>query len=429
MSAGLRVALVVPHHDGRSPREYAAEELRRQCHAGQIDLVVFGECFFNEVALVDVVSRVGVMADELRTPVLGGMWTTEQHIAAGFVNPRPTAGDTEQHLYLKHFSTPNEPYTLPQYGDAVDPMFRPISFRGRKLGVSICHDMFFGLLSHQFHAGGATALFNLTGENVQPTKWRCVGRGRSVEIGGAFFCTMDHKEGRTGSGFAFGYDDGVALRPIASHAMQDGTGGFHVFDWRAERPQVAAIFDHPYSPKRYTDITLGFGGRGRPDLAITVGGDSVVVEGSGTCIASNAWLGFDVRGSSVGVLTAPVEALWDPTMLYRRMPERQRFRHHIVVYHGAETPPSPERCQALAALRAVEHRVAVAVVAGDLREVMKTDNYKKVQRFREHDGVFGLDPRNLGGTWTTWRSAMSEESFPRYLSLRDAPRASLQPRC
>jgi hypothetical protein len=344
------------------------------------------------------------------------MWTSEQFIAAGFVNPKPTGDETRTHLYVKHSSAPIEAYDTPGYGGASDPMFRPIQLRAFRIGVNICHDMFFGLLSHRFQAAGANALIDLTGENVQPSKWRCVGRGRSVEVGGHFLCTMDHKEGRAGRGLAFGYNDGVELRPLESYARPDGTGGFHVYSCAAAGPTEPAVFARSYSPKRYTDITLGLASS-QGDIRIHVEGECATLDGPRTGKTSNGWEGFDIRGRSLGVLAAPVATLWDPTMLYRRIPEHGAFDCHVVVYHAPSTPTEAERCQMLAALRAVEHRVAVVIIAGRLREVLQTDNYKKVQRMQEHDGVFGLTARNLGGTWTSGRNAIYERNFASYLKL------------
>jgi hypothetical protein len=50
-------------------------------------------------------------------------------------------------------------------------------------------------------------------------------------------------------------------------------------------------------------------------------------------------------------------------------------------------------------------------MAGDRREVLKTDRYKKIQRFVERNGIFGLNREFLGGTWST-AGADSSKGIP-----------------
>ena len=72
---------------------------------------------------------------------------------------------------------------------------------------------------------------------------------------------------------------------------------------------------------------------------------------------------------------------------------------------------------ATARLRAIEHRVAVVIFAGEMREVIKTDNYKHIQRIKPKKNIFGLNARNLGGTHSACKSGIPEELIGRYLEL------------
>ena len=72
--------------------------------------------------------------------------------------------------------------------------------------------------------------------------------------------------------------------------------------------------------------------------------------------------------------------------------------------------------------RAIEHRIGVLVLAGRMREAVKTNRYKNIQRFRATNAIFGWNARFLGGTWSTASAAghlgITEKAFPRYLALR-----------
>ena len=96
------------------------------------------------------------------------------------------------------------------------------------------------------------------------------------------------------------------------------------------------------------------------------------------------------------------------------------FDHHIILYYAIDAPAMLGSVLSLMKLRAIEHRAAVALLAGSCREVVKTTNYKDIQRFSESGGVFGLDGESLGGTWSTARGTdlgIPRRWFPSYLSL------------
>ena len=55
--------------------------------------------------------------------------------------------------------------------------------------------------------------------------------------------------------------------------------------------------------------------------------------------------------------------------------------------------------------------------ARPLRDVMKTDNYKHIQRRRPQGGWYGLDLRNLGGTRVATHAGIPDRWFQQYLAL------------
>lgn len=414
----LKVALVVP--DNRSPGVgggYRKAELVRRCHFGEIDLVVHDECFLHG-PLERAHDVTGGWAAELRVPVLSGYYSDEGFITACYANPRPKRGETGQHLYFKHSSANKLPYERDSYQGREDPMFDPISLGGHRIGVMVCHDMFFGLITARYLEKGVSALFDLTAGNVQLKKWRMVMAARSMELEGPALCTMAlMNDDLHGKAAAIAYDNGCAMQPAITRTSEDGTGGFEIYELAppGSRQTTSVSFDQSFSSKVYDEILISLGGSDDADAVIE--GERPLMRFKRPTEPHGPWRGFETSAGPCGILLLPTDALWDPRVLYAQRPKPGAFAHHLVVYHSPQTPEEVDRVLAMAAMRAIEHRIAACVMAGTMREVLKTDNYKKIQRLRERNGIFGLPGRNLGGTATTWSHAIPQKMFGRYLEL------------
>jgi len=422
----LRIALVVPVYGLKgADGEHKKELLKEKCHSGQIDLIVYPEYFGGRYTFNNAVDNIRTYAEEFKTPVLSGCSILgevidKNFIAAVYVNPDPMPGETDNHLYLKHSSADRLAYQWPGYAGNDDPMFKPVKLGGFKFGVMICHDQFFGLVTARCADLGAQGLFDLTGDNVQLKKWTDVIQGRSIEINGPFFCTMASnlttlKPKSKAKAKAMAYDNGVELMPM-SYARPDGTGGFHIFEWTTERPGGPIIVHQGYSPKKYNDIRLSLGRDRNCDISIHYADGKLTLSGRKPLQKVGKWHGFEVSGRA-GVLSLPVEDIYRTRKLYKLRPPSGSFAHHIVVYHKQKTPVDQDRILAMAKLRAIEHRVAVVILAGDMREVIKTDRYKHIQRIQAQNNIFGLNASNMGGTYSTYRSAIPPELFDNYLEL------------
>ncbi len=417
----LRIALVVPIYGLKgADGEHKAALLKKMCLSGEIDLVVYPEYFEGDYPLDTVVDRIRPYAEKMKTPVLSGCFTTEGYITAVYVNPRPARGETRTHLYLKHSSADRLAYHWPGYAGNDDTMFKPINLGGFKFGVMVCHDQYFGLVTARCTDLGAQGLFDLTGDNVQLKKWTDVIQGRSIEIQGPFFCTMalnleTLQERSKAKAKAIGYNNGVELVP-KSYARPDGTGGFHIFEWTTERPEGPVRVHQGFSPKKYDDIRLSLGRDGNCDISIHYADGKLTLSGRKPLQKVGKWHGFEVAGRT-GVLSLPVEDIYQTRKLYKLRPPSGSFTHHIVVYNEQNTPVDQDRILAMAKLRAIEHRVAVGILAGDMREVIKTDRHKHIQRIRAMNNVFGLNASQMGGTYSTYRNAIPQELFDKYLEL------------
>lgn len=411
MSQSLRMALVVPdvHYAWDDERQFRIRELKEHIGAGDVDLVVFPEAY-EYATRGEAQARADAWANEMSIPVLVGVSLHEGYELAAYRNPWPRRGETAAHLYVKHSTSPRLAFEWPNYGGACDAMFEPISLLGSKLGVQICHDMFFGLIGARLRARGATTLVDLTGGGVNLSKWNNVIQARSIELGGPFFCTMARRPGDGGAAVAIGYTRGRPMRPVLDKTRDDGAGGFAVFEIGDSGYEGDdAFLKQSFSDKIYEDILVGFGlnPSSSVDVAVTVAGGRLVASGPRPIASVPGWQGFLTSKGKLGVLLLPLGSLTDGLAIHRAEPPAGTFDHHLVVYGDGRSGANPSEVIALLRLRAIEHRVAAAALTPNLCELIKTNRYKNIQRMKSVDGRFGLDGHFLGGSSSGARDGTS----------------------
>jgi predicted amidohydrolase len=422
-SSSLRVALVVP--DYRFPwnddRQFQIESLRAQCRGGEIELAVFPEGYAEGGSADDVES----LAEDLGVAVLVGLTHKDGFQLAAYRNPRAAPGETVTHLYVKHSTAERLAYDWPGYAGPSDPMFDPVVLHGQRIGVLICHDMFFGLPAQLERARGATMFVDISGGDVNEAKWTNVVRGRSVELGVPFLCTMARR-GDAGKALALAYKGLHRYIPHHDSTGVASRGGFAVIAIGAGTLAPAEVDQQAYTDKVYADITIALATDADADVSIALSNGTIgVVSNRLPCRRRNGWTEVTSRAGRIGVLPVAIAQIDDGTLLHRRDLGADAFDHQIIVYAGERSKRSALELLALAKLRAIEHRVAVVLLTDAIREVIKTNRYKNIQRFVEHGGVFGLNAEFLGGLWSTASAkptmGVPRDQFAKYRALLLAP--------
>lgn len=261
----------------------------------------------------------------------------------------------------------------------------------------LCHDMFFGLVGARWCAAGADALVDLTGSNVNLAKWTNVIAARSLEFDMPFLCTIGHWAFQdSGSADAIGFRSGRPLRPLRSiDTAHDGR--VVIFDLAGEQDRSAWDgASQAFTDKRYRTIRVALGATTASAHA-HVGIDRRI-KGHVDAKASG-WHRFKIGNAIVGVLALPLSALRDSLAIHRAEPTPTPFDHHVVVFAGSDIDLDLSDALSLAKLRAIEHRMAIGVLSPTIREMIKTNRYKNIQRFQHDDGVFGLDAMFMAGTY------------------------------
>lgn len=145
------------------------------------------------------------------------------------------------------------------------------------------------------------------------------------------------------------------------------------------------------------------------------------------------WVPHTVRVKTVGLLSLPLATLRDPLCIHQYEEKKPSFDAHVVAFTSDADDLSKDEAMVLARLRAIEHRVAVVVCSPNIRLVLKSNRYKLIQCFGEHEGVFGSNLEFLGGTYESTGNTKGEGIPRRYharyreLLARHRPRRASMP--
>jgi predicted amidohydrolase len=368
------------------------------------DLIVFPESYV-ECKFDCAASEVRKLSEKIGFAVLSGVHTEEGYELAVFCNPRPRTEETTEHLYIKHSSATRLAYEWPKYRGRDDRMFDPILFHGRKIGVMLCHDMFFPLIGNTLAKHGAEILVDLTGGNVNFQKWNNIVQARSLEIQGAFLCTMGYNPKGNGRSSCIAYENGRKvpfLIQSAGKTLESFEGpeppGFAVVAIPCDHT-IPEQKEQSFSNMIYTDITISFNKDREADLEIIKTNDEIRVSNHGKILHPDAdhWVKTKKGNKIIGLFILPLKDLSDGTSILKKKPQSP-IDFYFVLYCGEKLPlRTNSDLITFAKLRAIENRVGILILTDERREALKTTKYKNIQRFKEKNGVFGFNEECLGG--------------------------------
>jgi predicted amidohydrolase len=391
-TAQLRIVLCVPKKQSDTKRVKWEKDVKDFAKENGANLIVFPEGYIK-CKFDDAVSKVKARSEEMGMAILTGVETEEGYQLSVFYNPNPENGETKEHIYIKHSSADKLAYEWPKYKGKDDAMFDPIIFRGRKIGVMICHDMFFPLITHTLVDHGAEVLVDLTGGNVNSRKWNNIIKARSIEIGGTFLCTMGYEPNENGKSFCVVYENGKCV-------LKEERPGFYL----ATIPSDSTFNDEgeeeqSFSSKKYSDITISFNKYKKADLKIIKTDNSLRISSRGKELRQDreGWRKVKKGNEIIGLLVLHIEEITNRILILEKRP-KSNVDYCFVLYHG-DSPISLSDSDliAFAKLRAIESRVVVLILSGKLQEVLKTTKYKNIQRFKDKNGVIGFNKESLGG--------------------------------
>jgi predicted amidohydrolase len=428
----LKILLVSPNHDAKNDTEnfwskiFAGFELASEHKA---DLIVFPESTYYLIEdetelelelLIDLSTRIPI-------PFIIGVCVSRNYSEwFYYYNPNAAPHETKSKLYCKHCSAGELAFEIENYAQQQQAFFSPILLKGYKIQVNICQDIYFPLVTERMERNGMDLLINLTGSNVNLSKWQNVVRGRSLETGKIVLCTMGYLSERHGTAAIFGFQNGEKLKFLEEEAYVATDDDKYQFQFvNIHNLQIDEDFQSRRSvleSNKYNDFYIGFNAE-KPiqgfDLFLREQ-KLFCRDGIRTiCLSDSETWQSDSKTKSVKILSFAYQNLFDRTKLQKSALWTQEEAHYCVVYYSTETVNIDETL-ALMKLRAIENRITAICYAPNCKVVIKTNKYKNIQFFEsEEGGIVGIDLRQMAGLPSVFGKKMGIPShlFQKYLNL------------
>ena len=210
-AASVRVALVFPTvrsastqgipPTGSGAQDPAVPSFDAFC-GEEVDFVLFPEAYFSPSDSARVAS-LSELACELNAPVLVGAADPDNTGRTWQTLIRFSPGQSPHLVYTKHSTAGAVAFELADWNPHVNlPTFELGDLR---VGATICHDHYLGLLPRHLAACGAHVWVNPSYDNVRDIKWSSILRLRAVENRIFSLCTLHHDVRRRTSTHPFGF--------------------------------------------------------------------------------------------------------------------------------------------------------------------------------------------------------------------------------
>jgi hypothetical protein len=387
-----------------------------------VGLIVFPEEYCHANNLKDAVEVIKEW--EYNIPVLSGFSVdTNRGEWAVYYNPSPNKGDTKIKYYCKHSSAGELAFDLPDYQKIQKDLFSPILLNGLQIQVNICHDIFFPLITEKLKKSGMDVLINLTGGNVQLSKWHNVFQGRSLEMDTPVFCTMNYFSwNESGNSEAFGFYKGQKLLPNKkAGSIENGEAEFVMFSLPELKSDQSFVPISNLSKNVYKDFRIGLDTLTSCNISLIVRKEVLVCVDTKNKKETNLFKDWYLnRSEKIGIFGLNYHDLYLRSKLFE-IEYPKGIENYFIVYYSKEKVDI-EKTISLLKLRAIETRIGAICLAPNFKALIKTNNYKNIQLFTPVNDVIGTNLQNLGGVNSVFTKGRNNEGIPervkdQYLSL------------
>ena len=430
-STRVRVALVFPAVNSVSsqgvppsgsgaqdPKVPTAEEFRGE----EVDFVLFPEAYVSP-SDSDRVASLSALASDLNVPMLVGAAETDGAGRTWQTLFRFSPEESPQRVYTKHSTAEAVAFELPDWDPHVN--LQTFELGHLRVGATICHDHYLGLLPRHVAAGGARVWVNPSYDNVSDVKWSSILRLRAVENRVFALCTL-HDVGKRTSTHPFGFSpNGGELyarqagrhhsRPLSACREPDSVYVVDLDMRRAGQPLDWAQLPETTKPPRPH--------LGNPQLQRLV--RLAAPDGKPSVWSTTGWQNIDVSmpiETDHGLLYVGLVAdddILDAAACFRVLDEAAAVAASPVVWnHWHRLASRPAQVAPLMMGRAIE--CCAPVVLSDPRgvcEVVELSNRSKVpvRRALHQNGEGAVDLRFAWGLHNAFNKIVTDRVRPRHL--------------
>lgn len=421
----LRVCMYLQTEDEQEEEPF--EKAMRIVKANKVDILVFPEfcyvpfladvCFPNILSERDYhsfVEKAERLSRELGCALIVNSEDIKGHIYSIYVNAGAKKNETKHALYIKHTMTGCSAFEAENYPEVIESLFRPIAFKGYKIGMSICYDCNHSLFGRIYGLQGVDLILNSTGGDVVYSKWYRYNKARAIENHCFNLVTMG---GYSEHNYVYGFNRlGGVMEPVCLNRQADDAeipAGLFLFDLEKDDAHMTAEEVQLATENKYQAFKAPATSVHRLLQSAKKLSQGLYVRAHEDCNLVIAILEGDDILKAEKVLP----------LLYSEVLKPIPNKRYILVSHYEHLDEDKFRNQLSTVLkvRAMENFCAVILYSDTINVCYQTGKAKNPQELKAVRGMYGIDLGRISGPEAIWRNkegckAAWRENFERLIA-------------
>ena len=386
------------------------EKAMRVVKANKVDILVFPEfcyvpfladvCFSNILSERDYhsfVEKAERLSRELGCALIVNSEDIKGHIYSIYVNAGAKKNETRHALYIKHTMTGCSAFETENYPEVIESLFRPIAFKGYKIGMSICYDCNHSLFGRIYGLQGVDLILNSTGGDVVYSKWYRYNKARAIENHCFNLITMG---GYSEHNYVYGFNRlGGVMEPVCLDRQADDAeipAGLFLFDLEKDDAHMTAEEVQLATENKYQAFKAPAANVHRLLQSAKRLSQGLYVRAHEDCNLVIAVLEGDDILKAERVLP----------LLYSDALKPIPNKRYILVSHYEHLDEDKFRNQLSTVLkgRAMENFCAVILYSDTKNGCYQTGKAKNPQELKAVRGMYGIDLGRTSGPEAIWRN-------------------------
>lgn len=327
-----------------------------------------------------------------------------------FANYKADETETEFAVYIKHTMAESSVFEFDNYKEIAREMFRPIIYKGYKIGMTICYDCNHAPFSRMWGINGVDIILNSTGGDVVYDKWYKYNKVRAIENQCYNFVTMGGA-GTNNNAHTYVYGFNPEGGELPFHNLMSDTdrtneiNTVYVYDTSLDNRE-AQVENSLYQKETANK---------HQDYFFPVEHMHTVLEQAEKIDANIRILSYQgntlvfcmIEGLSIMHPEYPLRLLYSD-----KLKEYQNKRYILINYHKKEIEQNffETKLSIVLKVRAMENFCAVILESPNIKHCYQTGNNRTAQVIPAENGYYGIDISRTSGPEAIWKNKQGMKS-------------------
>lgn len=412
---GIKIGLYLQTQTAHNPKAF--QQAMSIAADGDFDILVFPEdCYCPEIEelwQLDIAQKEDIeqireycldLSRQINKAVVFSPFDKYCTPYSVFANYKADETETEFAVYIKHTMTESSVFDFAGYKEIAMGMFRPIIYKGYKIGMTICYDCNHALFSRMWGINGIDILLNSTGGDVIYDKWYKYNKVRAIENKCYNFVTMGGASTSDNAHtYVYGFNPEGGELPFCNLMVDtdktNEVNTIYVYDTSLDsgNAQIENSFyqeektnkhQHYFFPVGQTHTVL--------EQADRIDTDIYIFSYQGNTLVFCMIEGLDIMRPEY-----PLRLLYSD-----KLKEYHNKRYILINYHEKKVEQDffETKLSIILKVRAMENFCAVILESPNIKHCYQTGNNRTAQVIPMENKHYGIDISRTSGPEAIWKN-------------------------